>query len=937
MSASSTSNSTSASPMLTKPLGGGTQNMDRLKTLIKLKRSAPPPVNGAASNSTSAPSSASISIQTLTSPSSNTTKGLPSHLRSRRSQYQQAQDQQNAQRDQQNAQRYQHQNVQPPSRFIPPVSGWESTLGELRKNINQQNTSNGNSAPYRAGQSRQQYNDAPYISGPNRPAAFRTPDQPTRYRNSNIKVQQDPDRRSSNYNSRSAPFDTNTSLDNSRTPVFTEQEAAPASIIDEISTSEDADDLDLVTDHRHRNGKSKAKPHNKESTKIMSKRGKKSSEDDVLSSSARDMSEEEWVAIEEKRKRKAERKAAADVAALEPKSVVLPEGITTANLSSLLNVKLDKLMYTMRKMGMEEEAVADHVLTSEVASNIVLEFNMIPVVPELPDIDLKPRPAPESWSQHPLRPPVVTIMGHVDHGKTTLLDALRKTSVAAGEAGGITQHIGAFSVSLPCGKQITFQDTPGHAAFSNMRQRGAQITDIVILVVAADDGVMPQTVEAIKHSLAASVPIIVAINKCDKPDVNVQKVKEGLLQHNIVIEEFGGEIPAIEISGLTGKGLDVLEETIVTLAEVMDIRGDPTGPVEGAIVEAKMSKGAGNVATVLVKRGTLKPGATLVAGKTWCKVKLLQTESGTIEEAGPSTPVEVYGWKDVPEAGDVVVEASDENLAQAVVSTRRLLHDRNETVKTIEVMNAQRAEHRKVREATTTSTNGNGHYSKNREVEVDAEPLEVKKEVPKFPVILKADVHGSLEAIESAMMGLPSHEVAVTMVASGVGPCSDSDVDLAVAAGAHIITFNVPITSQINARAKLSNVNIVPHNIIYKLLDDLKERLSDLLPPIISTEVVGEAEILQEFEIHIKKKTEKVAGCRVLSGKVSVKDKIRVVRKGAVVYDNGGLKTFKHVKKDITEAPKGMECGMGFDGFSGFVPGDVIQAYVVKETRRKLT
>ncbi|TPX38708.1 hypothetical protein SeMB42_g06587 [Synchytrium endobioticum] len=707
------------------------------------------------------------------------------------------------------------------------------------------------------------------------------------------------------------------------TPVpVTEIVALPEAVIDlEIAAPESLDD-DSYLGPRKDKKSPKAKPA------IETKKSKRENPQvDV-----RELSEEEYAAIEEKRRRKAERKAAEDSAALEPKSVVLPEGITVANLSQLLNVRLSKLTATMRKMGMKTEAVADHVLTSEAASNIVLEYNLIPVVPELPDFDLQPRPAPESWSHFPLRPPVVTIMGHVDHGKTTLLDSLRKTSVAAHEAGGITQHIGAFSVTLPSGKQITFQDTPGHAAFSSMRARGAQITDIVILVVAADDGVMPQTVEAIQHSLAARVPIIVAINKCDKPDVNTRKVKQDLLRHGITIEEYGGEIPAIEISGLTGKGLDDLEETIVTVAEVMDIRGDPSGLVEGAIIEAKMSKGAGNVATVLVKRGTLSAGSILVAGKTWCKVRLLQTELGPIAEAGPSIPVEVHGWKDVPEAGDIVLETPDESIAQNVVRARKLKEERTNTLQVIEDINMKRADHRRLRDDADA-------MGKDEKV-VDSK----KKEVPKFPVILRADVHGSLEAIESAIMGLPNHEVAVTMVGSAVGPPNDSDVDLAATTGAHIITFNVPVTSQINAKAKLSNVPLHSHNIIYRLLDDLKEKLSELLPPVITRDVVGEAEVLQVFDINIGNKKgksiEKIAGCRVLSGKVSIKDRIRIIRGGSdgeILYDDGSLKTFKHVKKEITEAGKGMECGMAFDGFGIFQPGDLIQAYVVRETKRKFT
>ena len=360
------------------------------------------------------------------------------------------------------------------------------------------------------------------------------------------------------------------------------------------------------------------------------------------------------------------------------KKIQLQEGVTVNNLAILLNVPLRQLQRTMINAGFDEYQ-AGYVLNSEVASLLVMEYNMIPIVTKQDSSDLVPRPEPEDWSEFPQRPPVLVVMGHVDHGiymlnflivgKTTLLDALRKTSVAAGEAGGITQHIGAFSVKLPLpsNKLITFLDTPGHAAFSNMRQRGAKVTDIAVLVVAADDGVMPQTIEAIQHSLKAQVPIIVAINKCDKPGIDPQKIKQDLLRYEIVVEEMGGEIPAVQISGKTGMGLDELEETILAMAEVADYRGDPNGLVEAMVVESKHSKQFGPVATLIVKRGTLKPGAVLVAGNAWCKVKRMIDEYGRpLKEVGPSGPVEVLGWKELPEAGDQVLESDSEVKIQDI-------------------------------------------------------------------------------------------------------------------------------------------------------------------------------------------------------------------------------------------------------------------------------
>ncbi|KND05091.1 translation initiation factor IF-2 [Spizellomyces punctatus DAOM BR117] len=603
-----------------------------------------------------------------------------------------------------------------------------------------------------------------------------------------------------------------------------------------------------------------------------------------------------------------------------PKDIHLQEGISVSNLSTLLGVSYQKLARQMKRLGLEDTG-ADFVLNSEMASLIVLEYGMNPVVAALPDLDLKPRPPPEDWSDFPVRPPVVTIMGHVDHGKTTLLDALRKTSVAAGEAGGITQHIGAFSVLLPSKKRITFLDTPGHAAFSAMRARGAQTTDIVVLVVAADDGVMPQTVEAIKHALTAQVPIIVAINKCDKPHINLRKVKEGLLRHEIVLEEYGGEIPAVQISALTGKGLDELEENILTLAEVMDIRGDPSGPVEGVVVESKLVRGRGNVATVLVKRGTLKPGGVVVAGTTWCKVRVMHDEHGVaVKEAGPSLPVEVMGWKELPAAGDEVLGADKEDLAKKVVESRVERTRRLKAIEGIDQLNAARQKEKQVREG-----------------KVDAATPDDTSTIPTQNIILKADVHGSLEALVDAIHGLPAHEVRIKIVGSGVGPVTESDIDSASATGATIISFNLPTDKRTHSYASSKKVQLVSHQIIYKLLDDLKDMLSDLLPPEMVTEVHGEAEIAQIFRINVKGKvTEAVAGCRIITGKMQRSHKVRVVRAGEIVYD-GTLKTFKHHKKDIQEASKGLECGMGFEGFDKFEEGDIIQGYTIVEKKRRIS
>lgn len=372
----------------------------------------------------------------------------------------------------------------------------------------------------------------------------------------------------------------------------------------------------------------------------------------------------------------------------------IPQSITVSNLSKLLGIRLEQLQQTMLESGFDNNT-HDYVLTSDVAGLIAEEFNFDVIVDDTASFDLYARPILEDSSSLPLRPPFVTIMGHVDHGKTTLLDTLRKSSVAAKEAGGITQHIGAFSVKLPGGKQITFLDTPGHAAFESMRQRGASVTDIVVLVVAADDSVMPQTKEAIKHAQNAGVSMIVAINKMDKPGVDVEKVKRDLMNHGVEVEDYGGEIQSVPVSGLTGKGLDDLENAIVSLAEILDIRAEVEGTPEGWVIESQVKKGRGNVASMIVRRGTLKTGSFIVAGKTWCRVRAMTDEAGKpLKQAGPGTPVEVTGWSVLPVAGDEVLGASSEKEAKQVVANRSLRAEQVQQLTDIEAINEKRLKER---------------------------------------------------------------------------------------------------------------------------------------------------------------------------------------------------------------------------------------------------
>ncbi|CDS05035.1 hypothetical protein LRAMOSA07564 [Lichtheimia ramosa] len=563
------------------------------------------------------------------------------------------------------------------------------------------------------------------------------------------------------------------------------------------------------------------------------------------------------------------------------------------------------------------------------------------------------RPLPADTSNLPNRPPVVTIMGHVDHGKTTLLDTLRKTSVAAGEAGGITQHI----VTLPSKKTITFLDTPGHAAFSSMRARGAQVTDIVVLVVAADDGVMPQTREAIEHAQSAGVPIVVAINKCDKPGVDSTRVKQDLARYNVHLEEIGGDVPAVEVSGLTGKNLDQLEETIATLSEVLELRAERTNGAEGVVIESQVEKGRGNVATVLVRRGTLKPGSTVVAGQTWCKVRSMTDHQGkSVKEAPPGTPVKVTGWKEVPMAGDEMLQAKDEGMAKTVVDNRKARHQREQQLRDLQVINEKRRQQRELLEQERMVEK---EYKKEmymfQQGLIDSPPeslgkrlsaiqaslqddqkVEKKDDMLEYRAVVKGDVSGTVEAVVDCLNGLQNKQIRVKVVESGVGNITESDVQLAAACEGHVIGFNVKADKKIQSEASKRGVGVRSYSVIYKLLEEVKDQLSDMLPPILSTQVVGEASILQIFDISIKgRETRAVAGCRVTNGTIQRNGRVRVVRDKKTVWE-GELDALRQVKKDIMEAKKGLECGMSFEGFTGFKVGDVIQSIQTIETKQRL-
>lgn len=629
-----------------------------------------------------------------------------------------------------------------------------------------------------------------------------------------------------------------------------------------------------------------------------------------------------------KRQRKAA-KAAKKAAA--PTPIFLPEYISVANLASALRVRYEDFAYKMEELGFEETA-PDFILNGENAGLIAQEYNYEALIDRSESEDLKPREPVEDMSIFPPRPPIVTIMGHVDHGKTTILDFLRKSSVAAGEAGGITQHIGAFSVPMPSGKTITFLDTPGHAAFLSMRQRGANVTDIVVLVVAADDSVKPQTIEAINHAKGAKVPIIVAINKCDKEEADIQRVKQDLARHNVEIEDYGGDTQVVCVSGKTGLGMEELEEAILTLSDVLDMRADTEGAAEGIILEASV-KSMGKVATVLVRNGTMHPGDVIVAGKTWARIRCMRNEAGQeVSSALPGQPVEIDGWRDMPLAGDEVLQAETEQKAKSVVDYRIEAVERDKLAEDMEAINEERrfvaAKRAQEKQAEEKAKLGG-------EEEHDV-PEEAEGGPKQIYFIVKGDVSGSVEAVVESMSVVGNQEITPYVLRSGVGPVSEFDIEHAAVAKGFIVNFSQPLDPFIKRKADRMKVGVLDHDIIYKLVDDVKEKLSDFLPPIITQKVTGEAEISQVFDITVKGRKQKpVAGCKVRNGTISRNSKVRVIRKGKTIYD-GTFESLKNVKKDIMEAKKGGECGIGFEGWDEFEVGDQIQTYETKEEKRHL-
>ncbi|XP_049640735.1 translation initiation factor IF-2, mitochondrial [Suncus etruscus] len=540
--------------------------------------------------------------------------------------------------------------------------------------------------------------------------------------------------------------------------------------------------------------------------------------------------------------------------------------------------------------------------------------------------------------------PVVTIMGHVDHGKTTLLDKLRKTQVAEMEAGGITQHIGAFLVSLPSGEKITFLDTPGHAAFSAMRARGAQVTDIVILVVAADDGVMKQTIESIQHAKDAQVPIVLAINKCDKPEADPEKIKKELLAYDVVCEDHGGEVQAVHVSALTGDNLMALAEATIALAEMLELKADPTGPVEGTVIESFTDKGRGPVTSAIIQRGTLKKGSILIAGKSWARVRLMFDENGkAVSEAGPSMPVGIVGWKDLPCAGDEILEVESEARAREVIDWRMYQQEQEKNKEDLKILEEKRKEHqeahRKAREKY-----GSLHwkersfikYQEKKEQKILKPKEKVERESNVLPIIIKGDVDGSVEAILDIMDTYDaSHECKLELVHFGLGDISENDVNLAETFHGVIYGFNVNASNVIQQSATKKGIKIKLHKIIYRLIEDLQEELSNRLPCSVEELPIGEASVLATFSVTEGKKKVPVAGCRVQKGQLEKQKKFKLTRNGQLIW-KGSLASLKHHKDDVSVIKTGMDCGLILDEEKiEFKIGDEIMCYEEKEVPAK--
>ena len=602
-----------------------------------------------------------------------------------------------------------------------------------------------------------------------------------------------------------------------------------------------------------------------------------------------------------RRREKARMQADQTPAVKQFREVTIPDTITVSELANRMTEKTADVVRELMKNGIM--ATATEVIDSETAELITTEFGHKPKRISESDVELDLIIEESNPKNLSLRPPIVTIMGHVDHGKTSLLDALRESKVADGEAGGITQHIGAYQITTKSRTKISFIDTPGHEAFTEMRARGANVTDIVILVVAADDGIKPQTIEAIKHAKAASCPIIVAVNKCDKPEANPQKVRTELLQHELIPEEMGGDIQCIDVSAKNKTGLDNLLEAIELQSDLMELKSDATINANGVVIESKVERGKGSVITLLIKSGTLKVGDIIVVGSESGKVRALLNDVGKrITNAGPSMPVEVLGLSGTPDAGDLAHVVESESRAREIAEYR--------------------SRKSKQKEATLSARGSVEQMLANIQAGESTE----------LPVIIKTDVHGSLEAIKVALDKLGNSLVKIRVLSGAVGAISESDITLASASSALVFAFNVRAIPQARELSRRDNIEIRYHSIIYELIEDAKLALTGMLDPDLQETFIGYAEIRKIFSVS---KIGKIAGCFVNEGIVKKGCSFRLLRDNTVVHQ-GMLKTLRRFKDEVKEVREGTECGMGFENYNDIQEGDVMECFEVKEVARSL-
>ncbi len=584
------------------------------------------------------------------------------------------------------------------------------------------------------------------------------------------------------------------------------------------------------------------------------------------------------------------------------RTVQLPEAIMVSELANRMSERVADVVKSLMNAGIM--ATQNQAIDADTAEVIIEEFGHKVQRVSASDVEQVIHSVEDKAVDLQTRPPVITVMGHVDHGKTSLLDAIRSAKVVSGEAGGITQHIGAYQVTTESGQKLTFLDTPGHAAFTSMRARGAQVTDIVVLVVAADDAVMPQTIEAINHAKAAKVPMIVAINKMDKPAANADKVRTDLLQHEVVVEKMSGDVQDVEVSAISGKGLDQLLEAIALQAEILELKANPDRNALGAVIEAKLDVGRGPVATVLVQNGTLRQGDIFVVGEQWGKVRALENDKGErVKDAGPSVPVEVLGLNGTPEAGDVLNVVSTEAQAREIADYRA----------------SMAKEKRAAAGAATT---------------LEQLMLKAKEDesVTEMPIVVKADVQGSAEAIVQAMEKIGNEEVRVRVLHSGVGAITESDIGLAEASGAPVFGFNVRANAPARQAANQKGVEIRYYSVIYDLVDDVKQAASGLLSAEVREKFIGYAQIKEVFKVS---NVGKVAGCLVTEGVARRSAGVRLLRDNVVIHE-GTLKTLKRFKDEVAEVISGQECGMAFENYEDIRPGDVIEIFEREEVERTL-